>query len=534
MHKSKLRLIYIFIRLKDSYRGDIVSIEIIKEDIKVEELIGSEQTQVLVEKEIYVNTGSSHIENLIWADARVDILSSKILEDRILVNGLIKFSLLYKDAEEELHTLEEQSDFKEEIEIEGIYEGMDLEIDTKIEYMEEEIEENKIYLRTVVNLGGKVLETRSLEMIKEIEGEEDLQSLKKEVKYKEVFGNQTSYEQIKDTIILDETKPPVEKVLKFSAKAKELESVVAEDRVIVSGEVLVSMIYLSEEEVYTVKESIPFNQFIEMEGVYRDLKNTLRLKVKEGNYEVLEDEFGDLKKIDINFNIEMGTKVYRNTSRNLIIDIYSTKEKILLEQEEINLKENMDNMNYEDIKSFDINIDAGEILDIEVFENIVEKRFIDGEIVIDGILNTNVYYIDKSSNELAMYRDAFPFKSSFPVDEIYEDTVIDLSCSLKDTNYILKKESLSIEENISYNISLNKDRKIYCIKNIEETGEIIDKKNKPSITIYIVQKGDILWDVAKRYNTTIDEILAANNLDEDYKMEVGDKIIIEKKLDLDL
>jgi spore morphogenesis protein SipL/LysM domain-containing protein len=534
VHKRIGHFIYIFIRLKDSYRGDIVSIEIIKEDIKVEELIGSTQTQVLVEKEVYVNTGSSQMENLIWTDARTDILSSKILEGRVLINGLVKFNILYKDSEGDLYTLEEQSDFKEEIEIEGISEEMNLDIDTKIEYIEEEIDENKIYLRAVINLSGEATETKHLEMIKDIEGEDDLQSLKKEVKYKEVFGNEVSYEQIKDTIEVDDQKPPIEKVIKFSAISNELESVVGEDRVIVSGEVLVSMIYLSGGHVHTLKESIPFNHFVEIEGVYNDLDNTLKMNIKDGNYEVLEDEFGDLRKVDLNFNVEMITNVYRNTSRNLIIDIYSTKEKIALEQEEINLKENIDNINYEDLKSFDIDIDAKEILDIEVSENIIDKRYLDGEIVIDGILNANIYYIDNTSDELAMLREALPFKSSVSVDSIHEDSIINLKCNLKDINYILKKESVSIENSISYKLSLNKDKMIYCIKNIEETGEIIDKRNKPSITIYIVQKGDMLWDVAKRYNTTIEEILDANNLESDYVMEVGDKIIIEKKLDLEL
>ena len=97
-----------------------------------------------------------------------------------------------------------------------------------------------------------------------------------------------------------------------------------------------------------------------------------------------------------------------------------------------------------------------------------------------------------------------------------------------------KNDSLTIENNISYDISLNKDRIIYCIKDIEQTGETIDKKNKASISIYIVQRGDILWDVAKRYSTTREEILDANNLDRDYQLKLGVKIIIEKKLDLEL
>ena len=41
-------------------------------------------------------------------------------------------------------------------------------------------------------------------------------------------------------------------------------------------------------------------------------------------------------------------------------------------------------------------------------------------------------------------------------------------------------------------------------------------------------------DVAKRYNTTIEDILSSNNLESSYEIKVGDKIIIEKSLDKDL
>ena len=36
-----------------------------------------------------------------------------------------------------------------------------------------------------------------------------------------------------------------------------------------------------------------------------------------------------------------------------------------------------------------------------------------------------------------------------------------------------------------------------------------------SMTVYFVQKGDTLWNIAKRYHTSVDAIMEANNLDSD-------------------
>ena len=48
----------------------------------------------------------------------------------------------------------------------------------------------------------------------------------------------------------------------------------------------------------------------------------------------------------------------------------------------------------------------------------------------------------------------------------------------------------------------------------------------------MIQKDDTLWDIAKRYNTTVDEIVLANNVLSPTTLMPGEKIIIEKKVDI--
>ena len=43
--------------------------------------------------------------------------------------------------------------------------------------------------------------------------------------------------------------------------------------------------------------------------------------------------------------------------------------------------------------------------------------------------------------------------------------------------------------------------------------------------VYFVQKGDTLWNIAKRYHTSVDAIKAANNLESDL-IKPGQRIFI--------
>ena len=53
-------------------------------------------------------------------------------------------------------------------------------------------------------------------------------------------------------------------------------------------------------------------------------------------------------------------------------------------------------------------------------------------------------------------------------------------------------------------------------------------EKRPGITGYIVRDGDILWDLAKKYNTTVEGIMEVNDL-ESGDIKAGDRLLIFKE-----
>ena len=62
----------------------------------------------------------------------------------------------------------------------------------------------------------------------------------------------------------------------------------------------------------------------------------------------------------------------------------------------------------------------------------------------------------------------------------------------------------------------------------EETP--LKKENQSGITIYFSDEGEKLWDVAKRYRTTTDEIARINSIDENILLKKNQKLIIPKRV----
>ena len=55
-----------------------------------------------------------------------------------------------------------------------------------------------------------------------------------------------------------------------------------------------------------------------------------------------------------------------------------------------------------------------------------------------------------------------------------------------------------------------------------------EMEKRPGITGYIVRDGDILWDLAKKYNTTVEGIMEVNELPSE-EIKAGDRILIFKE-----
>lgn len=509
--------------------------ELVKDVLKVEELKGYQETQTLIETEIYLNQLKPDIEKLLWTDGKVEILNTKIIRDKIITNGIVRFKSVYKSKEEEvnIYTLETTADFRQEIEIEGITEEMAAEVKANLEYIDEEIkDERKVSLKAVVNLIGKVEQTNTIEIIKEIKEGLNLQVLREKIKYKDVYGKEDSYALVKEAFEVEEYMPPIEDILKVSIHAYEKESTLVEDRIIVSGVVEASIIYYGENRLNSVKKELPFNHFLDMPGALRESECQVDMEVVDGEYEIRENMNGDYKVLDLESKIRITGKVYEEKEKEVIVDAYSTKKKINLEKEEIKVIENIKDITHREKVEKDLNGKAiKEVYGIDGTPIILDSRYLEEKIVVEGILSLNLFYLEEGTEEISTLKEEVPFKSYISTEELKQNIAINVEASLETLDYSLKNDNLSIDASIKNRVLVNREKKTNIINKIEETDEIIDKKNRPSITVYIVQKGDVLWDIAKRYNTTVEEIVLSNNINNPSILMPGEKIIIEKNVD---
>ena len=282
-----------------------MAIEVIKETFQSNKEVGTEEVEALVETQIYLSPTKADMEKLIWVKNKVDILDRRIIKDKIIVSGRIKYDVLYKSPDEEmnLHTLDTDVEFTEEILIEGIEEDMESYIDTKIEHTEWELFENKVELKSLVNIKIAVREIKEFYLASEIKGEEGLQTLQEPINYRGFFAQQVSYASLGDDITIEEKLAEIDTILNFHIDVREEETIISEDRIITSANIKLNIIYYGEDQIHALEEEFSLNHFIEIEGIDSSFITKVKFEDIQGSYEIRDNELGESKIIHCDIKI---------------------------------------------------------------------------------------------------------------------------------------------------------------------------------------------------------------------------------------
>ncbi len=94
-----------------------------------------------------------------------------------------------------------------------------------------------------------------------------------------------------------------------------------------------------------------------------------------------------------------------------------------------------------------------------------------------------------------------------------------------DNFVVISNGEIECKINLQFEMELSDYKNI----NIIDEVKVINNRNVQnySMVIYTVKQGDTLWSIAKRYKTTVEDIININELESD-KIDIGNKIYIQR------
>ncbi|MGI6114361.1 MAG: DUF3794 and LysM peptidoglycan-binding domain-containing protein [Mahellales bacterium] len=519
-----------------------MAVEVIRDLIKVEQVIGEELAQAMVEGDFVVSDNKPDLNRILTVDGKVVISGKEAVQDRVVVEGTVSFTVLYISDEKgsPLYSIDVSSNFTQNVELPGVKPKMNVRVKSAIEHIDYNIvNSRKFKANAVLNLDVRVTNLMQLEVVKKIEGIEDIQVLSDSIKVTDVIGEGTSQTMVKEDIELPDDKPPIGSILYNEAKAVVKDKRTMENRVVVEGEVNLKTLYIAnddEKSINYIQHSIPFSHFIQIEGALENMDCEVEASVDEVYSSIRENAMGDATILDAEAVVGIWARASFTEDMEAVMDAYSPTTSLEIGKKDLKIVQ-MVGQGTADVvikETISMPSEAAEISKVYTIDArpiITDQRMGEDRVIIEGILGINMLYMAANSEQLIHnYAWEVPFRHFIPFDGVAQDMEADLSVGTTSVEYnVIAPDEIEIRITLGASAVVTRQMERNVILTVKEIEGEQQAQESSSITIYYVKEGDTLWDIAKNFNTTVEAILKTNELEDQDKLQKGSPIIIYRR-----
>ena len=521
-------------------------LELLKKNIHMNRWKGNATSQITLDDDFIVPDTMDDVEQVVLSSADVTIESVKSQAERVTVRGKLDFTILFRGSEGGLKTLCNSITFEELINVPGLEEKDYVQVLWDLEDLNAGIiNSRKLSVKAVVTLQVKAEALCDVEAAVEVDtkasagGEPQVEILRHNVDVAVVALRHKDTFRIKDSLSVSGNKPNIDQVLWSETRLREVNTRLSEGKMILDGELLVFVIYQGEGEaapIQWVEESIPFSGDLDVADASEEMVPSVQVHLVHKNIETKPDNDGEMREMDVDAVVELDMKFYKEENVELLKDLYSTNRELELQTKDTRfdriLTKNMSKCKLSEKLHLK---NADRILQICHSEGTVridDTQVMEDGLYVDGILEVRILYLTSDDTQpIQSAVENIPFQYLIDAPGLTQDTVCQLNPALDQLGVaMMGGGAVEVKAVISLDLLALQPISVQVITNVSEAPMDLEHLQKlPGIVGYIVQPGDTLWKIAKKFHTTIETIMEANGLT-DNSISAGERLILVKEL----
>ena len=514
-----------------------MNLDCVKEKMCVNKLVKKLTKEIILEEDIIIPDSKPDILSYVSSNNNICISKKEISNGNIKIEGTNNIYISYiPDSDVDiLRCIDTSINFKKSIDIEELKEDMCVKINCIIKQVECKIlNGRKVRIKVLIELYIEIFSNEEIQVLKDINNINNVQSLVKNMNVFNIIIKGTSKTIVKDNIKISNNDDILE-VIKVEYKVINKDYKISYNKVLGKADLSVKFVYITQDN--NIKESngtIPIIEFVNMENVNENNKIDMDFIIRNFNIKVNNSDHT----IYVESEIELDIIAYENRNVDVIKDIYIPNKDISYVENDIRAitNEKIINKKSEFKKELMLeNIKENNIKDINIrYKNLENKILNNNKLKMNGEFEVQILAID-NENKIINNIEKIPYEFEIEISEnIYrtnnlDDYNISVEFNNNDVNYKESNDKLEFNINSDFNVRISS---IENLKLLDELKLVETKVVRPySLIIYFVKKGDTLWSIAKKFNTTVDEIVRINNIKDKNTIYPGQKLFILKYID---
>lgn len=323
---------------------------------------------------------------------------------------------------------------------------------------------------------------------------------------------------LEETFEIGQGKPAIKSILNTSSVCCVNEVKVISNKILVKGEVKAKVLYCTdtkEETIECIESVIPTSQIIDLEGISEEHLCCVNMQLGAVDISPKADLNGEYRMMELSGKLFIEVTALEKRTMKLISDAYSTTDNLVYEEhmaEIPSLLANIDDrMLCKNLIEFS-DIQISRIFDIYVGNVTCNYKIKEKRVLFYGVITVNILYADAEENACYIERPLdFEYDTGVECDDISLDcrpeaVPLSLDYSIRSASNV----EVRIEQKVSGTIiRKTKEKFITSIAVDEEHPKNFEAS---ALTIYFASENELVWDIARKFNSTEEAIFIENNL----------------------
>ncbi|WP_304508387.1 DUF3794 and LysM peptidoglycan-binding domain-containing protein [Anaerotignum sp.] len=511
-----------------------------REEIVLKQQGGKQASQILLEGDIIAPDSKPDVNEVLCCRGKIKMKDVRVGEDRINFSGDLDLNILYSSdkGEDAIYAMNSSLPIEDIIYMDGLEKDMQVKLTTVLEHLDcEVINDRKLGVKAVIGITANADRVHKVEAVVPSEGK-GMAFLEGKLRMEEVVAEKRDRFTVKEEITLPQTAAAVGEVLSAEFCLADEEIRPMDGKVMIRSNLLMDILYTDDQGTGTVhvwSEKIPFNGYLEAEGITPKSIVDLNLTIDETSIKTELDDDGEPRILDVDVTILGELSAWDVVEKDVVTDAYapgmetevmretvtypvsvgrtknqfSIKEKITLDKEERPM------------------LQAGKAWGNLLIQDVNAQ---DDMIEVEGVLTVEImYFCQEDDHAVCMLKRGIPFSQKIEMKGVTAQDEINTKGNLEEIDFqILSDQEGELLASIMLEVDARREETSQlvtdiCLKDCENTQRPV-----AGAVIYTVQPGDSLWTIAKHFDTTIERILMVNDIEDPDKIYPGQKLLVIK------
>jgi len=472
---------------------------------------GGAFSQAVIEGEVALPVGKPEMARLLFVRGRAETGSVESLDQRAMTDGTLTLCVCYLDSEEQLNAFESVSNFKHTADVPGAQAGMRGTATADVSEIETTLTDGRrINISAVIDIFFSIQDEVDFSYLMP-SSDDGMMYKTKKLPLEKRCARATTAAEISGETQIPQGQPGVMQVLDCQGQAVATQAFAEDDLLCVEGELKAAVTYATNNPQTPIAQSflqIPFSEMLPAPGAAEDQLVTAALKVKD-LYASGSEDGGEIR---VHAVCAVELEARQSMEIEAVEDAYALACPSQVMPKPVQIGRCAATYaGVEAVRESTAMPDAGnmaQILAVFATPSAARAAAGDGTVRIESVISCQIVYTDREGR-MRSETMQWPISMEQPASACTPESLPAAQVFAEQSQAMMTSEGVDVRVLLNWQVKILQTSETAIADRIELMEE--QSVSGPSgIIVYFTSEGDMLWDIAKRYRLTMEEVLRHN------------------------